>query len=144
MRKGMRNSPLPLRGRVRERGSDTLLPLAKGMRKHQSDAERALWQKLRAQRLLGYKFRRQVVIEPYIVDFVCLEAKLIIEADGGQHVEQPSYDEQRTAYLEGLGYRVLRFWNHEILNELESVLNQIADVLIRSPLPGPLPEGEGM
>jgi very-short-patch-repair endonuclease len=114
------------------------------MRKRQSDAEIALWQKLRAHRMLGYKFRRQVVIEPYIVDFVCLEAMLIIEADGGQHTEQQSYDEQRAAHLESLGYRVLRFWNHEILNELDSVLTQIASALIRSPLPNPPPEGEGV
>ena len=144
MPKGIKDDPLSLRGRVRERGSDNLLPLAKGMRRKSSDAERLLWQQLRAHRLLGYKFRRQVVVEPYIVDFVCIEAMLIIEADGGQHVEQQSYDEQRTAHLESLGYRVLRFWNHEILNELDSVVSQIASELIRPPLPGPLPEGEGI
>jgi very-short-patch-repair endonuclease len=80
---GKRKSPLSRRERVRERGADSLLPLAKGMRKQMSDAERSLWHHLRAHRMLGYKFRRQVVIEPYIVDFVCLEAMLIIEADMG-------------------------------------------------------------
>ncbi len=144
MPKGIKDDPLPLRERVRERGSDTLLPLAKGMRRHMSDAEKLLWHYLRAHKLLGYKFRRQVIIEPYIVDFVCLEAMLIIEADGGQHAEQQSYDEQRTAHLESLGYRVLRFWNHEILNELESVLDQIASELSGSPLPSPPPGGEGV
>ncbi len=87
----------------------------------------------------GYKFRRQLVIEPYIVDFVCLEAKLIIEADGGQHADQIAYDARRTVVLESMGYRVVRFWNNEILGELDSVLGQIELALIESPSPQPSP-----
>ncbi len=78
----------------------------------------------------GYKFRRQVVIDPYIADFVCLEAKLIVEADGGQHAEQANYDTRRTTRLEEMGYKVLRFWNHEILGETDAVLERIASALL--------------
>ncbi len=88
-----------------------------------------LWQYLRNRQLLGYKFRRQAVIEPYIVDFACLEAKLIIEADGGQHAEQASYDARRSSRLEGMGYKVLRFWNHETLSETDAVLERISSEL---------------
>ena len=91
----------------------------------------------------GYKFRRQFVIEPYIVDFVCLEARLIIEADGSQHLDQRVNDRIRTEYLESLGYKVLRFWNDEILKDTRTVLDCIYSHLIESPLPNPPPEGEG-
>ncbi len=89
-----------------------------------------LWNHLRGRRVDGYKFRRQAVIEPYIVDFACFEAKLIIEVDGGQHMDQAVYDERRTESLEGMGYRVLRFWNTEVLNELPVVLEQIRVELV--------------
>jgi len=92
---------------------------------------------------MGFKFRRQVVIESYIVDFVCLEVRLIIEADGGQHSEQVAYDARRTVQLEGMGYRVMRFWNHEVLGELQSVLEQIRAALIEAPSPQPSPGGRG-
>jgi very-short-patch-repair endonuclease len=92
---------------------------------------------------MGYKFRRQVVIEPYIVDFVCLEARLIIEADGGQHSDQVAYDARRTVRLEGMGYLVMRFWNHEVLGELQTVLEQIRAALIEGPSPRPSPGGRG-
>ena len=92
---------------------------------------------------MGYKFRRQVVITPYIVDFVCLEARLIIEADGGQHSDQVVYDAKRTARLEGLGYRVMRFWNNEIMDELQVVLEQIRTALNEAPSPQPSPGGRG-
>jgi very-short-patch-repair endonuclease len=118
-----------------KRESTYLLTRARTLRRQSSDAESVLWRHLRARRLMGYKFRRQVVIEPYIVDFVCLDARLIIEADGGQHSDQVSYDNDRTVRLEGMGYRVLRFWNHEILGELQSVLEQIRIALIEATLP---------
>jgi adenine-specific DNA-methyltransferase len=109
-----------------------------------TDAEQLLWHHLRAHRLAGFKFKRQLVIEPYIVDFACLEAKLIVEADGGQHVEQQGADGVRTAYLERKGYRVLRFWNHEILTNTECVLEVIYQSLTDPLSPTPLPEGEGL
>ncbi|MDX8127138.1 endonuclease domain-containing protein [Methylomonas sp. OY6] len=83
--------------------------LARSLRKNQTDAERVIWQQLRNRQLLGCKFRRQQVIGPFIVDFVCLEPKLVIEVDGGQHAEQQEYDQNRSHYLQRLGYRVLRF-----------------------------------
>lgn len=135
--------PLSLRERDRERGSKTLGARARSLRRNTSDAERLLWYRLRGRRLAGYKFRRQVIIEPYIVDFACFETKLIVEADGGQHAEQRAYDGRRSAYLEAMGYRVLRFWNHEILAETEAVLERICGALIESPHPVPLPKGEG-
>jgi very-short-patch-repair endonuclease len=127
--------PLSLRERDRERGSNEMLSRARALRRHASEAESTLWKYLRGHRLKGYKFRRQVVIEPYIVDFACLEVKLIVEADGGQHTDQMAYDARRTARLEGMGYRVLRFWNHEILGELQSVLEQIESALNETPSP---------
>ncbi len=84
-----------------------------------------------------------MVIEPYIVDFVCLEAKLIVEADGGQHAEQRGYDTKRTAFLESIGYQVMRFWNHEILGDINAVLEQIQYRLIEAPSPQPSPGGRG-
>jgi very-short-patch-repair endonuclease len=118
--------------------------LARTLRHQSTDAERLLWKHVRGRRLAGYKFKRQVAIEPYIVDFVCLEAKLIVEADGGQHMEQVVHDVKRTEYLESLGYKVLRFWNNEILGDIHSVLVWIHHYLMRSPHPNPLPEGEGI
>jgi very-short-patch-repair endonuclease len=116
--------PLSHRERDRERGSNELLLRARDMRRQASEAERTLWKYLRGHRLNGYKFRRQMIIDSYIVDFACLEAKLIVEADGGQHVDQAAYDQRRTVYLERMGYTVLRFWNHEIFHETQSVLEE--------------------
>ena len=95
--------------------------LARRLRKNSTQAERALWQQLRAARLNGHKFRRQASIGRYIVDFVCFEARLIVEVDGGQHAERQGQDAQRTAWLEAEGFRVLRFWNTEVLGHLEAV-----------------------
>jgi len=102
---------------------------AKAMRQEMSEAEAKLWQYLRAGRLNGYKFRRQQPMGNYIVDFMCVTPKLIVEADGGQHTEQAAYDHARTAYLNSLGFTVLRFWNHEILQQTNDVLAEILRVL---------------
>ncbi|HHA3733804.1 TPA: DUF559 domain-containing protein [Neisseria meningitidis] len=102
---------------------------AKAMRQEMSEAEAKLWQHLRASRLNGYKFRRQQPMGNYIVDFMCVTPKLIVEADGGQHAEQAVYDHARTAYLNSLGFTVLRFWNHEILQQTNDVLTEILLVL---------------
>ena len=116
---------------------------AKKLRLQSTDAERLLWKYLRAHRMAGYKFKRQVVIEPYIVDFICLEARLIVEADGGQHLEQVESDVKRSVFLESLGYKVVRFWNHEILCDIHSVLEQIHSYLIEAHSPQPSPGGRG-
>jgi very-short-patch-repair endonuclease len=99
---------------------------------NQTDAERRLWLQLRDRRLNGAKFRRQVAFGPYIVDFVCMEAKLVIELDGGQHGEQVAHDQARTDFLKSQGYRVLRFWNNELLENQPGVLTMIANELTGS------------
>ena len=98
---------------------------AKELRKNSTNAERALWRQLRAHRFAGYKFRRQQPLGQYIVDFVCFEKHLIIELDGGQHAEQVVYDAERSAWLRSQGFRVLRFWNHEVLTDVEAVTEVI-------------------
>ena len=98
---------------------------AKELRKNSTDAERALWRQLRAHRLAGHKFRRQQPVGRYIVDFVCFEKQLIIELDGGQHTEQVAYDVERSTWLQSQGFRVLRFWNHEVLQNTEAVVEVV-------------------
>ena len=102
-----------------------LLNNAKSLRSNQTDAEMQLWYHLRAHRFMGLKFKRQKPIGAYIVDFVCIERKLILELDGGQHAENVGYDERRTKFLESEGYQVLRFWNNQVLQEMDSVLEVI-------------------
>jgi very-short-patch-repair endonuclease len=94
---------------------------ARKLRKQQTPAERRLWQLLCDKRLAGYKFRRQFPIGNYITDFACFQHRLVVEADGSQHAENPM-DAERTAYLESQGWHVLRFWNGEILKNSEGVL----------------------
>jgi len=94
-----------------------------------TDAEHRLWYGLRARRLCGYRFRRQEPIGGYIVDFACLEVRLVVEVDGGQHLEQRRYDLERTSCLEALVFRVIRFWNDRVLVETEAVLDEILRVL---------------
>jgi very-short-patch-repair endonuclease len=114
---------------------EALLARAKEMRANPTQAERRLWTLLRAKRFSGYKFKRQLVIEPYIVDFVCLERRLIVEADGSQHAESSS-DLRRDAYLAAQGFRILRFWNNEIMADEEAVAATISSAL-SAPLPSP-------
>ena len=97
---------------------------ARLLRKAPTDAERALWSILRKRQAPAYRFRRQAPIGPYIVDFVCFENKLVIEVDG-QHVQQADYDSARTAWLESQGFRVMRFWNSEVLEEMDAVREAI-------------------
>ncbi|MBI2608625.1 MAG: endonuclease domain-containing protein [Deltaproteobacteria bacterium] len=103
----------------------SLTPPAKKLRKDQTDTERHLWNSLRAKKLGGLKFRRQAPLGPYIVDFVCLEKKVIIECDGSQHIENENQDIKRDAWLKSQGFKVLRFWNNIIFQETESVLEEI-------------------
>jgi len=102
---------------------------ARKLRKNPTEAELKLWKHLRLRQLGGYKFRRQHSVGPYIVDFACLEKKLIVEVDGGQHSVKVDYDTERMAWLESQGFRVLRFWNNEVLKEIEVVKEAIAEVL---------------
>ena len=98
---------------------------ARALRNNATDAERHLWQHLRGRRLAGYKFRRQYPIAGSIADFACIEANLVVELDGGQHVERSAEDAARTRRIECNGYRVLRFWNDDVLVRTEDVLEQI-------------------
>jgi adenine-specific DNA-methyltransferase len=113
---------------------------ARKLRKNLTDAERVLWRILRNRQLAGWKFRRQHPIGPFIVDFVCIEKKLTVEVDGGQHAKSLEEDIKRTRYLEDKGYRVVRFWNNEVLKESESILNSIIEFLSDTPHPAPLPQ----
>ena len=101
-----------------------LLEFAKSMRHSATDAEQLMWQLLRAKQFMNLKFRRQHVILPYIVDFYCREIGLVIELDGGQHGRDGAieYDAERTKFLEALGLKVVRYWNHEVLNKTDEVL----------------------
>src|SRR3954451_23531762 len=101
----------------------TISPHAAPLRRNATDAEHALWRELRARRLGGHKFRRQWTIGPYVADSCCLESALIIEADGGQHT--PERDLGRTAFLEAEGFRILRFWNNDVLTNMNGVLEVI-------------------
>ena len=104
--------------------NSSLLIHAKRLRKDMTLAERSLWFNLRGNRL-GVKFKRQVPIGSYIVDFICMERRLIIEVDGGQHQVNQDYDKMRTAYLNSIGFKVLRFWNNQVLQELRVVMTCI-------------------
>ena len=102
----------------------TLRQRARDLRKNSTYAERHLWFHLRAKRL-GFKFKRQVPMGTYIIDFICLEKRLIIELDGGQHMDNHAYDMKRTTWLNLQGYNVLRFWNHDVLQQTPSVIEVI-------------------
>ncbi|MDF3809226.1 endonuclease domain-containing protein [Rhodopseudomonas sp. BAL398] len=110
---------------------------AKSLRANATDAEVALWRLLRSRRLAQLKFRRQVPIGPWIVDFVCFERRLIVEADGSQHAESND-DRMRDRDLASRGFQVLRFWNNDILMQSQSVIEVIADTATLSPSPGEL------
>ena len=109
-----------------------------------TDAERKLWRGLRLRQLHGFKFRRQFPLGSYIVDFVCLEACLIVEADGGQHADEIYGDAERDAWLKSQNFRGLRYWNNQVLNELNAVMADIGSVLLATPPSQPSPvKGEG-
>ncbi len=116
-------------------------PIAKKLRNNQTAAEMHLWLHLRGRQLDGHKFRRQQPLGNYIVDFACLNQKLIIELDGGQHAEQLQQDQLRTEWLESQGFKVLRFWNNDVFENIEGVLESILREL--SPSPDPSHQGRG-
>jgi very-short-patch-repair endonuclease len=121
----------------------TLTKTARKLRRDGTDTENKLWLAPRNRQMNGLKFKRQVPFGPYIADFLCAEAKLIVEADGGQHWGREEADRVRTRYFESKGYRVLRFWNNDVLQNLQGVLEAIAaKVGTESPLT-PAPRGEG-
>ena len=114
---------------------------ARRLRRDQTDVEKLLWARLRDRRLDGWKFRRQAPVDRYIVDFLCVDAKLVIELDGGQHVT--TTDEARMRTIEACGYLVIRFWNNDVLTNMDGVLVRILEALrAAAPHPSPLPDGE--
>jgi very-short-patch-repair endonuclease len=117
---------------------------ARALRNSATDAERKLWQHLRNRQLNGLKFRRQYPIAGYIADFACPEIRLVVELDGGQHLEQQQYDQVRTRKLATNGYRVVRFWNDDVLFRMEAVLETIYRMIDATPpQPSPAVAGEG-
>ena len=114
---------------MHKRTSPKVFARAKDLSHNQTPAEIKFWTHLRAHRLADVHFRRQHAIGNYIVDFCAPRKKLIIELDGSQHLEQEEYDLERTAFLESKGYRVMRFWNNDVMNNLESVLTAIWEAL---------------
>ena len=132
-------SPLAGEGQAAKRpgrGGDILLDRAKSMRRNPTEAERRLWSILRSHRLAGFKFKRQQQIGNYIVDFVNFERRLVIEADGSQHLEN-AYDLARDAWLKSQGFNLLRFWNGEVLRDTEIVADAILNALHDAPPPLP-------
>lgn len=121
---------------------ETLKARARSMRSEMTEPETRLWLLLRAHRFEGVKFSRQVVVEPYILDFAARQRKIAIEVDGDTHGRSLDYDAARTAFLESRGYRVIRFTNAEVMGNIEGVAHAIAAALATAPLPGPLPRGE--
>jgi very-short-patch-repair endonuclease len=109
-----------------------MLQRSRVLRREMTPQEEILWRHLRDRRFETFKFRRQMWLRGYIADFACPAAKLVVEADGSQHADNPEYDTARSAAFERIGWRTLRFWNNEITNELESVLEAI-----RAALPSP-------
>jgi very-short-patch-repair endonuclease len=106
---------------------------ARKLRSNLTDAESYLWRHLRFRQIAGHKFRRQRPIGPYIVDFVCLEKKVVIEVDGGQHAQTQTLDDTRDKWLRSQGYVVLRFWNNEVLREVEAIKEAILRALTEPP-----------
>ena len=162
------NSPLPLQGGAptlipappcrgscrRLRGSRPPMPddvdrihqlhFARRLRRDATEAERYLWRHLRRRNLNGHRFRRQHPIGPYVADFACLHVRLIIELDGGQHAASRSYDAQRDVYLAERGFRVLRFWDHDVLTDVETVMDVIRAAMEEGPpQPAPAPPARG-
>jgi adenine-specific DNA-methyltransferase len=111
---------------------------ARALRKNTTDAERLLWSRLRRRQLANYRFRRQRPIGPYVCDFICLEASVIVELDGSQHADQMAYDAHRDAFLRFYGYRVQRFWNAGVLARTDTVIDTIFEALHRKEIDGRL------
>jgi very-short-patch-repair endonuclease len=115
---------------------------ARHLRSRQTEAEKLVWKYLRARQLEGFKFRRQQPIDKFIVDFICLELRIIIEIDGGQHSIDKEIDAGRDNYLRNAGFKILRFWNHEVLENISGVIETIRNqCLVHPPLTPPVKGG---
>jgi len=121
---------------------NNLTQIARDLRKNMTDSERVLWFRISGRQIEGARFRRQQPLGSYVVDFVCLEKKLVIEVDGGQHTIALEADQARDAWLQSEGFTVLRFWNNEALGNIDGVLETIQNHIL-SPSPHPLPSRAG-
>ena len=117
-----------MNGERQPSGPQTPIVRARALRIQMTDAERKLWRALRDRRFAGVKFRSQVPVGPFIADFICFDSRLVIEVDGGQHAESMS-DERRDAWFRKNGFRILRFWNNDVLLNTEGVLTAILDTV---------------
>ena len=116
---------------------------AREMRNNATDAEKHLWRQLSARKIAGVRFNRQVPIGPYICDFVSRSLKLVIEVDGGQHDWSAEDDQRRTDFLQAQGYKVIRFWNNDVIDRIEGVVQEIESVISDMPSPNPSRRREG-
>ena len=121
---------------------EKIIGTAKSLRKRSTEAEKYLWNHLKAKQLEGFKFRRQQPIGNYIVDFISFEKLIVIEIDGGQHAIEKERDIERDEWLNKEGFRVLRFWDNEVLKNIEGVMEVIRENCM-SPSPSPSPQGRG-
>ena len=124
-------------------GKQRSLQRARALRSGATDAENKLWKHLRCRQVEGSRVRRQQPLGPYIVDFFCYEKGLVVEVDGGQHMEREAHDVERTNWLESQGFHVLRFWNNDVLQNVEGAVHLIAERLRNGPHPSLPPQGEG-
>jgi very-short-patch-repair endonuclease len=139
-------SPLPLREGVRGRGKSKSTLRSRALRRQSTEAEKKLWQKLRRKQFHGLRFRRQYPLGPYFADFVCLPARLVVEVDGATHteLEQAEHDQRRTQWLVSQRFRILRFWNSDVFENVDGVVERIGAEVREHPLPlTPSREGRG-
>ncbi|MBC2669389.1 endonuclease domain-containing protein [Novosphingobium piscinae] len=129
--------------RANDKGYSRPTARSRELRRNTTEAERRLWQQLRNRQLRGKRFNRQFPVGQFICDFACREQRLIVELDGGHHAHVLDYDLRRTQFLEAQGYRVIRFWNNEVMENIEAVLMRIGEALDNRPSPGPSRRREG-
>jgi very-short-patch-repair endonuclease len=134
---------LPTGSNPLDKGSTRPTARSREFRLNATDAERRLWSRLSARQVANTRFNRQFPVGPFICDFVSRSARLVIEVDGGQHALKAEADARRTAYLESQGYRVIRFWNHDVLANTDGVVELIEQALRDSPSPNPSRKREG-
>lgn len=129
--------------RENDKGYSRPTARSRKLRNNATEAEKRLWQHLRNRQLRGVRFNRQFPVGQFICDFACREHRLIVELDGGQHSVATEYDDRRTRFLVSQGYQVIRFWNNEVLENIEGVLMRIRESLDNRPSPGPSRKREG-
>ena len=127
----------------RDKGNKRPTARSRELRLNPTDAEQKMWSRLQARQVAGTRFNRQFPVGPFICDFVSRAAKLVVEIDGGQHAQQEEEDAQRSEYLKARGYRVVRFWNNDVLGNVDGVVETIEQILMTCPPPAPPAKREG-